>query len=174
MWSRCLEWDETADFGLIRVVSVSGVGRDCWFSGILCGLGAWSGTRLLVSGESVLSRCLRWDETTDFRRFRVVSVPEVGRDCRFSGNLCGLGAWRGTRLLVFGESVWSRCLKWDETAGFGESVWSWCLERDETADFGLIRVVSVPGVGRDCAILEAFVRKGGLPRQIDKSITLRK
>ena len=47
-----------------------------------------------------------------------VSVFEVGRDCWFRGNLCGLGAGSGTRLQVFGESEWSRCLERDETAGF--------------------------------------------------------
>ena len=76
-------------------------GRDCWFQGILCGLGAKVGTRLLVFGET-----------------RVVSVLEEGRDCWFQGILCGLGAEEGTRLQVSGESVRSRCQSRDETAGF--------------------------------------------------------
>ena len=63
----------------------------------LCSLGAGSGTRLPVSGESVWSRCRRRDETAGFRRFREVSVPEVGRDCRFPAIPSGLGAREGTR-----------------------------------------------------------------------------
>ena len=167
VWSRCLKWDETTCFKGIRVVSVLGEGRDCWFSWISCGLGAGRGTRLLISGESVLSRCQSRDETIGFQRFRVVSVLEVG-----------------TRLSVSNDSVWSRCRKWDETTCFreirvvsvlevgrdcrfsgiscglgagrgtrllalGNSVWSRCWKRDETAGFRGFRVVSVPGVGRD-------------------------
>ena len=60
-------------------------------------------------GNSVQSRCRRRDETVGFRGFRVVSVPKVGRDCRFPGNPRGLGVRRGTRLSVSGKSVRSRC-----------------------------------------------------------------
>ena len=140
MQSRCLERDETSGFRGFRVVSVLKEGRDLRFPGIPCGLGAEGGTRLLVSGDSVWSRCRKWDETVGFRGFRVVSVPEVGRDCRFPGIPSGLGAGSGTRLLVSGESVWSRCRRWDETAGF----WGF-------------RVVSVPKKGRD-------YRFPGIPR----------
>ena len=55
-------------------------------------LGAGRGTRLPVFGDSEWSRCLKWDETAGFGRIRVVSVPEEGRDCRYPGNPCGLGA----------------------------------------------------------------------------------
>ena len=46
----------------------------------------------LPTFRSVWSRCLRWDETADFHGFCAVSVPEMGRDCRFSGILSGVGA----------------------------------------------------------------------------------
>ena len=103
------------------------------FPRIPSGLGAEEGTRLLISGDSVWSRCWERDETVGFGRFRMVSVLEEGRDCWLPGNPRGLGAGRGTRLSVSGESVWSRC-----------------LERDETAGFRGFRVVSVPKEGRDC------------------------
>lgn len=93
-------------------VSVFEVGRDCQFPVLPCGLGAGKGTRLLVSGESVRSRCRRRDETAGFRGFRVVSVPGVGRDCWFSGILCGLGAGRGTRPPGVGESERSKGREW--------------------------------------------------------------
>ena len=95
-----------------------GEGRDYGFPGIPRGLGAGGGTRLPVSGDSEWSRCLKWDETIGFQRFRVVSVSEVGRDCRFPGIPSGLGAEGGTRLLISGASVWSRCRRRDETTGF--------------------------------------------------------
>ncbi len=123
---------QTTGSHAFRVVSVLEVGRDCRFPRIPCGLGAGRGTRLLVFGESEWSRCRKWDETVGFWGFRAVSVPMEGRDCRFQGNPCGLGAEGGTRLPVFGESEWSRCRKRDETAGFRG-----------------FREVSVLGVGRD-------------------------
>ena len=131
--SRCWRWDETVAFPGFCAVSVLGMGRDCCFSGVLCGLGAGEGTRLLFFRGFVLSRCLRRDETVVFPGFCVVSVPEKGRDCCFSGVLCGLGAWDGTRLLLFRDFVWSRCLGWDETAVFP----GFCT-------------VSVLEMGRDC------------------------
>ena len=45
-----------------------------------------------VFGHSEWYRCRRRDETAGFRGFCVVSVPEVGRDCRFPGIPSGLGA----------------------------------------------------------------------------------
>ena len=184
-WSRCRRRDETVGFQRfrevsvpkkgrdcwfrgIREVSVPEVGRDCWFRGLPSGLGAEGGTRLLVSGESVWSRCRRWDETIGFRGFRVVSVPEVGRDCWFRGLPSGLGAGGGTRLPVSGNSARSRCRRWDETAGFrGFRVVS-VSEVGRDRGFSVIpsglgaeggtrprgfrgfRVVSVPEEGRDC------------------------
>ena len=114
-------------------VSVQKEGRDCWFPGIPRGLGAGGGTRLPVSGDSEWSRCLKWDETIGFQRFRAVSVPEEGRDRGFSVIPSGLGAGGGTRLPVSGESARSRCRRRDETAGFRS-----------------FRVVSVQKEGRDC------------------------
>ena len=131
-WYRCRRRDETAGFRGFREVSVPKEGRDCWFPGILCGLGAGSGTRLSVSGDSEWSRCRKWDETVGFRGFRVVSVSEVGRDHGFSVIPSGLGAKGGTRLSVSGDSARSRCRRWDETAGFRS-----------------FRVVSVQKEGRD-------------------------
>ena len=46
----------------------------------------------LPSFRSVRSRCLGWDETAVFPGFCAVSVLEMGRDCCFSGVMCGLGA----------------------------------------------------------------------------------
>ena len=115
-WSRCQRWDETAGFRGFREVSVPEVGRDLRFSGNPRGLGAGDGTRLSVSGDFEWSRCRKWDETSGFRGIREVSVPNVGRDYGFSGISSGLGAEGGTRLSVSGDSVWSRCRKWDETA----------------------------------------------------------
>ena len=134
MWSRCRERDETVGFREIRVVSVSEEGRDCRFRGIrvvsvleegrdcrfrgnLCGLGAGKGTRLQVFGDFVWSRCRERDETAGFGGIREVSVSEEGRDCQFPVLPCGLGVEGGTRLPVSGDSVWSRCLERDETAG---------------------------------------------------------
>ena len=78
----------------------------------LCSLGAEGGTRLSVSGDSVWSRCRRRDETADFGLIRVVSVSKEGRDCRFQGILCGLGAGRGTRPPGVGESERSKGREW--------------------------------------------------------------
>ena len=83
--SRCRRRDETAVFPGFCVVPVSEKGRDCCFSGILCGLGVGDGTRLLFFRDFVWSRCLRWDETAVFLRFCAVSVSEKGRDCFFPG-----------------------------------------------------------------------------------------
>ena len=80
--SRCLRRDETAVFPGFCEVSVLEMGRDCCFSGILCGLGAREGTRLLFFRGFVRSRCLRRDETAVFPGFYAVSVSEMGRDCR--------------------------------------------------------------------------------------------
>ncbi len=82
MQSRCLRWDETAVFPGFCVVSVLRKGRDCCFSGVLCGLGVGDGTRLLFFWDFVRSRCRRRDETAVFLRFCAVSVLEKGRDCR--------------------------------------------------------------------------------------------
>ena len=138
--SRCRRRDETSGFQRFREVSVPGEERDYRFPGISSGLGAEGGTRPPVSSDSEWSRCRERNETIGFRGFRVVSVPEEGRDCRFRAIPRGLGAGRGTRPPLFEDSEWSRC---------------W--ERDETADFGRIRVVSVPGEGRD-------LRFPGIPR----------
>ena len=133
VWSRCLRRDETAVFPGFCAVSVLEKGRDCCFSGVMCGLGAREGTRLLFFRGFMRSRCLRWDETAAFPGFYAVSVLEKGRDCCFSGVLCGLGAGEGTRLSFFRDFAWSRCLGWDETAVFP----GFCA-------------VSVPEKGRDC------------------------
>ena len=94
-------------------------------------------------------------------------MPERGRDCCFSGGLCGLGAWDGTRLWFFRGFARSRCFRWDEAAvfpGFEQSrcrrrdetavflgfEQSRCLRRDETAVFLGFCAVSVLGMGRDC------------------------
>jgi len=127
------------------------MGRDCCFSGALCGLGARDGTRLLFFRDFVRSRCLGRDETAVFPGFCAVSVLEMGRDCRFSGILCGLGAWDGTRLLFFRDFVRSRCWRWDETVAFP----GFC-------------VVSVLEKGRDCRC--RFKR---VPRLVGGSLTVR-
>ena len=132
------------------MVSVSEKGRDCCFSGILCGLGVGDGTRLLFFRGFVLSRCLRREETAVFPGFYAVSVPEMGRDCGFSGVLCGLGAGEGTRLLFFRVFVLSRCLGWDEASVFPGFEQSRCRRRDETAVFPGFCAVSVSEMGRDC------------------------
>ena len=149
-WSRCQRRDETAGFRGFREVSVSEVGRDYRFSGIPCGLGVGSGTRPPVFGDSARSRCRRWDETVGFRGFRVVSVPEVGRDCRFPGNPRGLGAGGGTRPLVSGDFEWSRCRRRDETAGFRGIREVSVPKVGRDCRFRGFRVVSVPEMGRDC------------------------
>ena len=59
--------------------------------------------------------------------------PSVTPDNRFPRIPSGLGAEEGTRLLISGDSEWSRC-----------------RSRDETVGFQRFRVVSVPGEGRDC------------------------
>ena len=81
----------------------------------MSGVGAGDGTRLLFFWGFVRSRCQRWDETVVFPGFCAVSVLGMGRDCCFSGVLCGLGAWDGPRLLFFLGFMRSRCLRRDET-----------------------------------------------------------
>ena len=86
-----------------------------------------------------------------FRGIREVSVPEVGRDCRFPAIPRGLGAEEGTRLWVFGDFVWSRCRRWDETAWFPANPCGLGAEGGtRLLGFRRFRVVSVPKEGRDC------------------------
>ena len=149
--SRCLGWDETAVFPGFCAVSVLEMGRDCCFSGVMCGLGAREGTRLLLFLGFVRSRCSRRDETAVFPGFCAVSVLEMGRDCCFSGVMCGLGAREGTRLLLFLGFVRSRCSR-----------------RDETAAFLGFCAVSVSEKGRDCRY-----RFKCVPRLVGGSLTVR-
>ena len=114
------------------------------------------------------SRCLRWDETAFFPGFCAVSVLEKGRDCGFSGVLCGLGAGEGTRLLFFRDFARSRCLGWGETVVFPGFEQSRCLRWDETAVFLGFCAVSVSEKGRDCRC-----RVKCVPRLVGGSLIVR-
>ena len=159
------------------------MGRDCRFYRVLCGLGVGEWTRLLFFRDYERCRCRRWDETAVFLGLCAVSVPEMGRDCCFSGILCGLGAWEGTRLLYFRGFVRSRCWRWDETVAFPGfcavsvlgmgrdccfSGVSRCLGWAETAVFPGFYAVSVLEKGRDCRC-----RFKCVPRLVGGSLTVR-
>ena len=98
MWSRCLRRDETAVFRGFCVVSVLEKGRDCCFSGVLCGLGAGDGTRLLFFRVFMLSRCLRRDET-------VAAVSSASRVWRAARLPCAFLQRRGCGTAVVFEAL---------------------------------------------------------------------
>ena len=152
------------------VVSVLEMGRDCCFSGVLSGVGAGDGTRLLFFPGFERCRCRRGDETVAIvlSAFRIWLAPDsVGGRWRWleraqAGG--GVGRWQKEK---FGTGAGRRQV---EKVGTG-SGWRWWLaggrwrrsERDQDGGGELAEMAEGwPVAGGGGAKKEAGIRGAGL------------